>query len=127
MGITVSDMHHVAVQVADLERSITFYQDTLGLRLQSQDDLSARGLKKALLRAGSGTVELLQYLGQPVPADDGPVAHIAFRVTDIDRAWAELKKAGVQLEDEAPRELEGGLKIAFLRGPDQELIELLEP
>jgi len=62
-----------------------------------------------------------------VPADDGPVAHIAFRVTDIDRAWAELKKAGVQLEDEAPRELEGGLKIAFLRGPDQELIELLEP
>ena len=30
MGITVSDMHHVAVQVADLERSITFYQDTLG-------------------------------------------------------------------------------------------------
>jgi methylmalonyl-CoA epimerase len=126
MGIKVSDLDHVGVQVANLEQSISFYQEILGLKLQSKDDLSSRGLKKAMLAAGSGTVELLEYIGQPVPSSDGPIAHIAFKVSDIDNAWAELRIAGVKLEDESPRELEGRLKIAFLRGPDNELIELVQ-
>ncbi|HHV08045.1 MAG TPA: methylmalonyl-CoA epimerase [Firmicutes bacterium] len=126
MGILVQNLDHVGVQVANLKRSIAFYQEMLGLKLQSQEDLSTRGLKKAMLVAGSGIVELLEYVDEPVPNSDGPIAHMAFRVSDIDNAWAQLKKAGVKLVDEVPRQLEGGMKIAFLRGPDNELIELVQ-
>ncbi len=46
MGILVQNLDHVGVQVANLKRSIAFYQEMLGLKLQSQEDLSTRGLKK---------------------------------------------------------------------------------
>ena len=80
----------------------------------------------ALLVAGNGTIELLEYADQPVPANDGPVAHLAFRVADIENAWDKLAAAGVVLEDKSPREASGGMKIGFLRGPDNESIELVQ-
>ena len=126
MSIKVLDLDHVGVRVADIEKSIAFYQGILGLTVESFDSLPDRGLKKAMLAAGSGIVELLQYAGQPVPENDGPVAHLAFRVDDIENVWEELKKAGAKLVDDQPRGLAGGMKIGFLRGPDNESIEIVQ-
>lgn len=126
MAIGIRELDHVAIQVADLERSLAFYTGTLGLSLKEQSEVPARRLRKAMLTVGAGQIELLEYEGRPVPAADGPVAHVALQVADITAALAALKAGGVALEDEVPRDIGGGCKIAFLRGPDGEYIELLQ-
>jgi methylmalonyl-CoA epimerase len=126
MEVNIERLDHVAIQVRDLERSLGFYMGTLGLRLQERTEVPERRLKKALLAVGLGRIELIEYENRPIPTADGPVAHIALEVQDIEEALAELSKEGVSLEDQKPREIGGGMKIAFLRGPDQELIELVE-
>jgi lactoylglutathione lyase len=126
VAIKVTGLEHVAVQVKDLERSLSFYQGVLGLAVRERGEFPDRGLRKVLLSAGGSEVELLEYSGVPVPEKDGPVVHIAFGVTDIAEALVGLKAAQANLEDEEPRELAGGVKIAFLRGPDGERIELYQ-
>jgi len=127
MNLGITGFEHVAVQVADLERSLAFYTATLGLTLRERSEIPQRGLRKALIAVGTGQIELLEYQDKAVPAADGPVAHLALTVTDIAVALAALKRAGVRLEDEAPRAVGGGCQIAFLRGPDGEHIELFQP
>jgi methylmalonyl-CoA epimerase len=126
MEVRIERFDHVAIQVRDLERSLSFYMGTLGLKLEEKAEIPERKLNKALLMVGSGRIELLEYENRPVPTADGPVVHIALEVQNIEEALAELSKEGVSLEDRKPREIGGGMKIAFLRGPDQELIELVE-
>jgi len=53
--------------------------------------------------------------------------HICFEVEDIDGALAELRAKGVKLRDETPRIGHGGARIAFMRGPDDTRLELVEP
>ncbi|HHY92965.1 MAG TPA: VOC family protein [Firmicutes bacterium] len=127
MNLGITGLEHVAVQVADLERSLAFYTGTLGLILRERAEIPERGLRKALLAVGTGQIELLEYAGKAVPRADGPVTHLALAVADVAAALAALKAAGATLEDETPRTVGGGCRIAFLRGPDGEHIELFQP
>jgi catechol 2,3-dioxygenase-like lactoylglutathione lyase family enzyme len=116
----IQGVHHTCITVSDLERSIAFYRDTLGLELimteeseRSGDDRSkalgvARAkVKLAILRAGDAqgeapsTVELIEYVtagGRPYDRNNNDVGamHIAFRVDDIDAAYGRLLAQGVR-------------------------------
>lgn len=113
MNLGITGFEHVAVQVADLERSLAFYTATLGLTLRERSEIPQRGLRKALIAVGTGQIELLEYQDKAVPAADGPVAHLALTVTDIAAALAALKRAGVRLEDEAPRAVGVAARLRF--------------
>ena len=109
----IEGVHHTCITVSDLERSIQFYRDLLGLELvmteeseRSQDDRSkALGVagarvKLALLRAGTARVELIQYVtstGRPYDrkVNDTGAMHIAFQVDDIDAAYRRMVDRGV--------------------------------
>lgn len=142
----VVGVHHTSFTVADLERSVTFFRDALGLEVlyvrEVRDDYFGRivglpgcAVKAALLRlpGSSHHVELFQYLEppgrsvDPRPCDPGS-CHLSFLVDDLPGLCAEL--AHVDFVS-APIEItagpnRGGYGV-YLRDPNGILIELFQP
>jgi glyoxylase I family protein len=110
----IHGVHHTCITVSNLERSIEFYRDLLGLELvmaeeseRSGDDRSkALGVAKAkvklaLLRAGDARVELIEYVtasGRPYDRNNNDVGamHIAFQVEEIDAVYQRMVGHGVR-------------------------------
>lgn len=114
---------HIGIVVKDLERSVAFYRDILGLPLIEQ--LEVRNLKLAFIKIGDTELELIEG-AQGYEESDGIVNHLAFSVADVDEVLVHLRKHEVELIDDEPREIWGGCRIAFFRGPDGEKLELFE-
>src|ERR1700712_3358132 len=109
--MSIRGVHHTAIIVRDLDRSIYFYRDLLGLVLSQEPsewmegEALARGtgvpgarLRNALLRIGSdATLELLEYANRPAdnnsPTQQNYLGamHLAMRVDDILSKKAELE------------------------------------
>ncbi len=129
---SIQGIKHVGVFVRDLERSINFYQNVLGLKLEERmqvDEqlelafLSFSGDKKDTY--SQTTLELVH--GRDVEAKEGRVNHLAFSVQNIDEMLVKLKQHEVELIDETAREVgDGKMRVAFFRGPDGEKLELVE-
>lgn len=146
---------HFSFTVSDLERSIAFYRDLLGLKLvhrmvHDQKYTSSQiGFKDALLKVAlfnvadmpqgsspSGHVlELIEYVnprGEPLDAATNRpgAAHLALQVDDLTAEFARLKAASVQFRSEAPVPIthgrhSGGL-TCYLLDPDGITLELIE-
>ena len=130
----VSKVDHIGIAVSNLEESVKFYEEILGLKLQGIETVEEQKVKVAFLPVGDTEVELLE-----ATTPDSPIAkfiekkgqgvqHIAFRVENIEKALEEMKGKGVKLIDEKPRYGAGGAKIAFLhpKSTNGVLIELCE-
>jgi lactoylglutathione lyase len=120
------DIAHIGVVVKDAERSKNFYCGVLGCEvIETHTD---ERLKAVFLRAGNGTLELLQYSEQENTVRGAGVAdHIAFRVSDIESTIEVLKENGIVLLFSEPRVVMGGTKkIMFFLGPDGERLELVQ-
>ena len=111
---------HIGIAVKNLEASIPFYRDVLGMEYEGSEVVAEQKVKVAFLVIGESRVELLEPT-----ADDSPVAkflekngegthHIAYEVADLEAALADLKAKGVRLIDETPRNGAHGTRIAFL-------------
>jgi catechol 2,3-dioxygenase-like lactoylglutathione lyase family enzyme len=120
---STAELDHAGVHVTDLEGSVAFYRDVLGLQEQTRFQFFDEQL--VFLAAGAGFVELIAD-GSGRRAT-GAVDHLALRVTDLDEQLKRLRAAGVRLLDETPVEV-GALnaRILFCVGPDGERIELIE-
>jgi catechol 2,3-dioxygenase-like lactoylglutathione lyase family enzyme len=144
-------VHHVGITVSDLERSVAFYHDLLGLAFVvpptpwfEGSDL-ARGLgvtppvalRVALFEVGDGETwfEILQYRTPPssttraLPQSDIGAAHVAFHVEDIAATYDELIAKGVEFNsppntvDDGPL---AGWRWAYFKDPDGHTMELVE-
>lgn len=120
-------MEHVGIKVKDMDESLSFYQDILGLELRTREWLTDSVELAFLYFREQPSVEVeLVYGGGPVD-NEGIVNHLAFTVENIEAELIRLKEAGVQLVDEEPRSiLNGTVKIAFFQGPNGEKLELVE-
>lgn len=114
----VTGLHHVSLNVTDLERSLKFWVDRVGLVPLPRPDLGFGG---AWLGAGEQQVHLLAIGG--VPADTGQ--HFAVAVDDLDAAVAHLRAAGVEVSE--PVALPTGARQCFCHDPDGNRLELQEP
>lgn len=125
---------HVALVVADLEKSLAFYR-SLGFSERYRERVDDQGVDIIGLRAGDTTIELLKpfkadsplvrYLGEK----RSRLHHIAYRVHDIEAELARLKTDGVSLIDERPRRGAHGNLVAFVHpaSADDVLIEVCQP
>ena len=113
-------IQHVGGAVADLDESIGLYRAALGAVLVHRQVNKAEGLEAAFLRTGDGEVELMSATRPDSPvgkflAKRGPgLHHVAYGVTDIRKALADARVAGLELIDTKPRMGMHGSLIAFV-------------
>ncbi|MBS4220321.1 VOC family protein [Bacillus sp. FJAT-49711] len=119
-------MEHIGIMVKDMDESLAFYQNILGLKLRSREWLNDTVELAFLYFTEQPSVEIELVYGVQVE-NEGIVNHLAFTVEDIEAELARLKEAGVKLVDEEPRSiLKDNVKIAFFEGPNGEKLELVE-
>ncbi|MFP4181407.1 MAG: VOC family protein [Thiohalospira sp.] len=118
--MTITDIHHVAVLVADLERSLAFYRDLLGLAVDpARPDLGYPG---AWLTVGRRQLHLM-VLPDPDaeaerPEHGGRDRHIALAVDEVEALAERLEAAGV-----AVTRSRSGRAAIFCRDPDGNALE----
>jgi methylmalonyl-CoA epimerase len=111
---------HIAVAVQNLEESLKFYQDALGLTCIGVEVVEEQGVRVAKLDAGNTHIELLEPLNPDTPvgkfmAQRGQgLHHICFEVDDINNELGQLKAKQTRLIDETPKIGAGGAHIAFV-------------
>lgn len=118
---------YVVLIVEDLERSLRFYVETLGLALGHRSgpyaQLATGRTRLALYERGA----MAETLGAPLtpPEPDAPGFEIGFKVRNVDAAFAELVARGAAAAVE-PTTRPWGQRTAYLRDPDGHLVELAQ-
>ena len=114
---------HVALHVADIDRSIEFYETHFGCE-NYYEHTSSRGFRIAYLRLGDTVLELTHR-------SDGAMKgfHFCFETDDFNGAVAAMEQAGIECiqpphTTDAREEREAGWRRVVFKGPDGESIEL---
>ncbi len=136
-------LEHAALSVGNMETSLAFYRDIIGMKVVFEADFSGGGIEKITglpgarcrvvhLELGDGMLELFQYhnpVGKGIPRGhrqcDNGFTHIGFRVTDIHRHVRQLKEQGIKLLGRLT-EIRPGVRVVYFCGPDGEACEFRE-
>ena len=118
---------HTCLNVGDLDRSIKFYVEQLDLKLASRREVKQNNAEIAFLKDESGSaIELTHWRDRKDLAEGDNFDHIAFGVEDVAAAIERLRKKGVTIAME-PFSLQGSSsKIAFIKDPDGNWLELIQ-
>jgi catechol 2,3-dioxygenase-like lactoylglutathione lyase family enzyme len=141
-------LHHVGITVKDLDASIRFYHDVLGLPFSSEPSpwfdgeelgkavgVPGGALRQVSLLLGDTTFELLEYKRPPsettgpLPSNNLGASHAAFLVDDIAATKAELEAKGIEFYSEVNVVDEGvlaGWRWVYFEDPDGYPLELVE-
>jgi len=122
----VKKLLHTRMRVNDIERTIKFYEDALGLTVTGRH-LSPRGAQIVFLSTPNSEeeIEICQLPGAPSVQVQPDLMHLAFEVESIEGFAAEIAKKGFKLSD-GPTKTGGGATIAFIDAPEGYEIELIE-
>ena len=119
--MNISHIEHLGIAVKSLEEAIPYYENILGMKCYSIEEVADQKVKTAFFKVGQTKLELLEPT-----SDESPIAkfiekrgegihHLAFAVEDgVANALAEMEGKGVRLIDKAPRKGAEGLNIAFI-------------
>ena len=117
---------HTRMRVSDMEQTIQFYTDVLGLEVLERK-VSPRGSHLAFLKVPNSE-ELIELTSFP---PSGPVrvqedlVHLAFQVENLDDTIASLNAQGVKITD-GPTQSSSGSRVIFIDAPDGYEVELIE-
>ena len=113
-------IEHIGIAVRNLEESIKFYEDILGLKCYAIEEVKDQKVRTAFFNAGQTKIELLETtepdgpIGKFIEKRGEGVHHLAFAVKGLESILPETEKKGIQLIDKHPRKGAEGLDIAFL-------------
>ena len=117
---------HTRMRVSDMEQTIQFYTDVLGLEVLERK-VSPRGSHLAFLKVPNSE-DLIELTSFP---PSGPVrvqedlVHLAFQVESLDDTIASLNAKGVKVTD-GPTTTSSGSRFIFIDAPDGYEVELIE-
>lgn len=117
---------HTRYRVNDIEKTVAFYKDVLGL-IETRRHKSPRGSELVFLKAPESE-ELIEICYYP---SSGPVqvqpdlTHLAFEVDSLEQFGQHLNRLGLRFSD-GPTYKEGGGGFAFIDAPEGYEIELME-
>jgi catechol 2,3-dioxygenase-like lactoylglutathione lyase family enzyme len=144
------DVHHVGITVSDIERSILFYRDLLGMQLVARRPCVEEGyvaeqtgyeevkLSVASFRVrpdSPNSLEVVQYLNhtaQPASTSTNQpgVTHLCLLVDDLAAAYKALSAEGVRFRS-APVQITAGPnkggRVIYLYDPDDYVLEMFQP
>jgi methylmalonyl-CoA/ethylmalonyl-CoA epimerase len=115
-----SHIEHIGIAVKNLEESIKYYQDVLGLECYNIEEVKDQKVKTAFFKVGDTKIELLEStdpegpIGKYIEKRGEGIHHIAFAVDNIEDSLKHAEEKGVRLIDTAPRKGAEGLDIGFL-------------
>lgn len=122
----VKKLLHTRYRVSDLDRTVSFYKDVLGL-VEVGRHTSGRGSQLVFLKA-DGSEELIEICKYDAsgPVVVGPdLTHLAFEVDNLDEFAKGAAAKGYPLSD-GPHRSGSGSAIAFIDAPEGYEIELIE-
>ena len=134
--------HHVAIRAVDFDATIDFYARGLGFKVRYEFSVPGRIDRAAFLDTGDGRYLEVFGQGSTVQAEgrrrrpgeeatEGALLHFCLRVADVEASYAHALAAGAisrveprtaKLGGEPPAEV----RIAFVTGPNGEVIEFLQ-
>ncbi|TAM44528.1 MAG: lactoylglutathione lyase [Gammaproteobacteria bacterium] len=121
---------HTMIRVGDLDRSIRFYTDVLGMKLLRQQDYPDGKFTLAFVGYGPesehAVIELTYNYGVEKYELGSAFGHIALEVEDAYKACEEIRKRGGKVVREAGPMKHGTTVIAFVEDPDGYRIELIQ-
>jgi methylmalonyl-CoA epimerase len=126
---------HLGIAVQDLEQTLAFFRDVLGLHLSAPEEVASQRVRAHFLHMGASSLELLEATAPESPIAKfvekrGPgMHHVALRVEDIDAALAYLAGRGIRLIDSVARPGAEGARVAFIHpaATGGVLVELKQP
>jgi lactoylglutathione lyase len=121
----VKKLLHTRYRVRDLEKTISFYKDVLGLK-EVRRHTSGRGSQLVFLKAPDSDAEIeICKFDESGPIVVGPdLTHLAFEVDDLDQFARHAEAKGYPLSD-GPHST-GNSRIAFIDAPEGYEVELIE-
>ncbi|MGB1562920.1 MAG: lactoylglutathione lyase [Sinimarinibacterium flocculans] len=119
---------HTMIRVGDLERSIAFYTEVLGMKLLSRKDYPDGQFTLAFVGYGDGDaeIELTYNYGVDRYELGNAFGHIALEVDDAYATCEEVKRRGGRVTREAGPMKHGTTVIAFVEDPDGYKIEFIQ-
>ncbi|MEC9491417.1 methylmalonyl-CoA epimerase [Flexistipes sp.] len=125
---------HIGIAVKSLEEAVRFYE-TLGVNVESYEEVPSQKVKVAFIKLGDSNVELLEPT-----SEDSPVAkfldkkgegihHLCYEVNDVSESLDIMKKDGMKLINEEPIKGAHGKLVAFVhpKSANGVLTELSQP
>ncbi|MFN0157027.1 MAG: methylmalonyl-CoA epimerase [Bacteroidota bacterium] len=118
--MTLTHIEHIGIAVKDLNASIKYYEEVLGLKCYAVEEVEDQKAKTAFFKVGETKIELLQTtdpggpIGKFIEKRGEGIHHVAFAVNGIESALNEVEARGIQLIDKVSRKGAEGLNIAFL-------------
>ena len=119
--MNISHIEHLGIAVKSLEEAIPYYENILGLKCYSIEEVADQKVKTAFFKVGQTKIELLEPTSEDstiakfIEKRGEGIHHMAFAIEDgVANALAEVEAKGVPLIDKAPRKGAEGLNIAFL-------------
>ncbi|MBL7738319.1 MAG: methylmalonyl-CoA epimerase [Chitinophagaceae bacterium] len=113
-------IEHIGIAVKDLPAAIRYYEEILGLKCYSIEEVKDQKVKTAFFKIGETKIELLEStspegpVGKFIEKKGEGIHHIAFAVSNIEAQLGDAASKGIQLIDEKPRKGAEGLDIAFV-------------
>ena len=130
----IKSINHIAIIVEDIESSLEFWSDTMGMELDCVEEVPTQQAKVAFFRLGQSQIELIK----PTTDDSGAALflakrgegmhHIALEVQDLDSMLVRLQAKGVRLINETPLVAAQGRRAAFIhpKSANGVLVELYQ-
>jgi methylmalonyl-CoA/ethylmalonyl-CoA epimerase len=113
-------IEHIGIAVKNLEESISFYENVLGLKCYAVEEVKDQKVKTAFFMVGQTKIELLEStdpegpIGKYIEKKGEGLHHLAFAMEDVGEALKEAESKDVRLIDKTPRKGAEGLTIGFL-------------
>ncbi|MFC2135188.1 methylmalonyl-CoA epimerase [Bacteroidota bacterium] len=118
--MNIKQIEHIGIAVKNLDESIKYYEDILGLKCYAIEEVKDQKVKTAFFKVGEVKIELLEStdpegpIGKFIEKKGEGIHHLAFAVKDLAGSLKEVEEKGVQLIDKTPRKGAEGLNIGFL-------------
>ncbi len=133
--MNLKNIEHIGIAVQNLEESLNFYQNVLGLEFIKQEKVESQGVKIAFLKVGESKIELLEPLNEEstiarfIKKKGQGIHHFAILVDSIEDKVKAMQAQGARLIGNKVTEGADNMKIIFVhpKTTNGVLLELCEP